>query len=97
MGLGRSEETEAVDHRVGHEVGVSVSRAPVFVVVVPLSLLDVLSQGHGDIGRRVVTVALDDVGHVVAHHAAEPAALIALVCDVVTHVGRSRDAERQRV
>ncbi len=32
-------------------------------------------------------VALDDVGHVVTHHAAEPAHLVALVAEVVSHVG----------
>ena len=47
--------------------------------------------GHG---AAVVAVAGDDVGHVVADHAAEPAALVALVGEVVADVGRGGDADR---
>ena len=31
VGCGRSKDAEAVDHRIGHEVGVGVTRSPVFV------------------------------------------------------------------
>ena len=55
-----------------------VAGLPVLVVVVALSILDVVGEGLRH-GSPVLAVPSDDVGDVVAHHAAEPAQLIARV------------------
>ena len=52
------------------------------------------SRGHL---RVVFAVAHDEVVDVVAHHAAEPAQLVPLMCQVVADVGRSDHADRDRV
>ena len=66
-------------------------RTAVLVVVVALAVLDVLGQRGGH--RRLLAVALDDVGHVIADHAAEPADLVTEVGQVVADVGRRRNAD----
>ena len=84
--LGRPEDAEPVDDLVGHERRVRVARLAVLVVVVALTVLDVVGECLRDAELSagvLLAVARDDVGDVVAHHAAEPAALIA-------HVGRCR-------
>ncbi len=98
--LGRSDQAEAVDDLVGHELGVGVAGLAVLVVVVALAAGDVVGQRLGD-GGAVGPVAADDVGDVVADHAAEPAALVARVLQMalaaVGHVGGRGDADRHRV
>jgi hypothetical protein len=80
--LRRPDEAEAVDDLVGDERGVRVPCAPVLVVVVALPAGDVIRERLGH-RRAVGPVAADDLGHVVADHAAEPAALISRVSQVL--------------
>ena len=87
----RAEEAEAVDDLVGHELGMGVAGPTVLVVVVALAALDVVGQRRRNGGTR--PVPRHDVGHVVADHAAEPAALVAHVVDVVADVRGGGDAE----
>ena len=49
--------------------------------------------GGLDHRRLVLAVAVHEIGDVVAHHAAEPPDLIALVCDVVADIGGSGHAD----
>ena len=78
MVFGGSDDAEPIDDLVRNEVRVCVAGLPVLVVVVSLAVLDVVRQRLGDCSAVAVTV--DDVGNVVADHAAEPAELIACVC-----------------
>jgi hypothetical protein len=78
--LDRADDAEAVDDLVGHELGVGVPGPAVLVVVVALATLDVVGERLGN--PAGVAVAGDDVGHVVADHPAEPAALVAAVREV---------------
>ena len=83
MGARRTEHAEAIDDLVRHELGVGMaarrggrSRS---------------ARARDVVGERrrhpaAVAVALDEVGDVVADHAAEPAALVALVGEVVADV-----------
>ena len=91
MLLGGAENAEAVDHLVGHKVGVGVPGLSVLVVVVTLATLDVVGEGGRHVG--VLAVALDDVGDMVADHAAEPAGLVAHVGHVVADIGGGGDAD----
>src|ERR671935_1636269 len=90
-----AQHAETLDDLVGHELGVGVADAPVVGVVVALAGLDVVGQCARDVAA--LAVALDDVRDVVADHAAEPAALLPSVGDVVADVGRRRDADGDRV
>ena len=94
-----SDDAEPIDDLVRNEVRVCVAGLPVLVVVVPLTVLDVVRQRLGDC--TAVAVAVDDVGNVVADHAAEPAKLIACVCVLligpVGDVGGCGDAVVDRV
>ena len=47
LGLGRSDDAEALDDLVGHELGVGVAGASVLVVVVSLASRDVVGQALG--------------------------------------------------
>src|SRR4051794_30860465 len=90
-----AQDAEALDDLVGDELGVGVADTPVMGVVVALARLDVVGQRPGDVAP--LAVALDDVGHVVADHPAEPAALLARVVEVVADIGRRRDADGDRI
>src|SRR5690606_30682315 len=90
--LGGAEQAEPVDDLVGDEVGGRVAGPSVVAVVVALPPLDVRGQRLGD-HAGVLTVAGDEVGDVVADHAAEPAALLAGGRQAVTDVGGSGDAD----
>ena len=63
----------------------------VMTVVIAFSVLDVVGKSRRN-EVRFGPVALHDVGYVVADHATEPAHLVALVGEVVAHIGRSRHA-----
>src|SRR5690606_25934890 len=74
---GVAEDAEAFHDVVGHEVSVRVSGTAVLVVVVALASVDVVGEGlRNSPGGAVLG---DDVCHVVADHATEPAALFAHV------------------
>ena len=90
--LDGAEDAEPVDDLVGDERGVRVPRLPVLVVVVRLATLDVVGERRRH--RCGVAVSLDEVGHVIADHAAEPTALVAHVGEVFCRpdVGRGGDA-----
>src|SRR5215210_5348455 len=60
-------------------------------VVVVLAGLYVVGQGVRHL--TIFAVAGDEVGHVVADHPTEPAALVALVGEVVSYIGRGGDAD----
>ena len=79
--LDRADDAEPIDDLVGHELGVGVAGLAVLVVVVALAALDVVGER---LRHRAAVIAVpgDDVGHVVADHATEPAALVA-------HVGQT--------
>src|ERR1700730_8748171 len=87
----RPEYAEAVDDLVGHEAGMGVADSAVFVVVVTLAPLDVVGERGGH--RTALAIAGDEVGHMIADHAAEPAALVAHMADVVTDICRRGDTE----
>ena len=53
-------------------------------------MYEVRALGHG---AGAGAVAFDDVGHMVAYHAPEPAQLVTLVGQVVAHVGGGGDAD----
>ena len=95
VGGGGAEYAETVDDFVGHEVRGRVAGLAVVAVVVGLTPGDVRSQGGGH-GAGVGAVAFDDVGHMVAYHAPEPAQLVALRGQVVPHVGGGGDADLER-
>src|SRR5262249_51147014 len=80
---------------VGNELRGRVACLAVVRVVVALPGLDVVGEGPG---YRIagVAVAGHQVGDVVAHHAAEPAELVAHVRVVVADVGGRGDADGQR-
>src|SRR5215212_10604055 len=61
-------------------------------VVVALARPYVVGQGVRHLA--VFAVAGDEVGHVVAYHPTEPAALVALVGEVFADVGGGGDADR---
>src|SRR6185437_16842939 len=90
----RAEQAEPVDNGIGHEVGGGVVGPAVMGVVVTLPALDVVGQlvRH----RPVHAVPGDQVGHVVADHAAEPAQLVPLVWQVGADVGGRGHAHRDR-
>ena len=90
-----AEHAEAVDDLVRDELRVGVARAAVMRVVVALARADVVRERLRDLA--VLAVAADEVGDVVADHAAEPAALLARVVEVVAEVGGRRDADRDLV
>ena len=77
MCLHRADDAEPIDDLVGHERRVGVAGLAVLVVVVTLPILDVVGERLRH--RRVVAVAGNDVSHVVANHAPEPADLLAPV------------------
>src|SRR5690625_2397397 len=92
---GLTEDAEPVDDLVGHEVHVGVPGPAVLLVVVVPPTGDVVGQRPRH--RPVRAVAGDDVGDVVADHAAEPAALVAHVLPVAADVHRCCDTDGQRV
>ena len=61
-------------------------------VVICLTLRDVVGEGNRHHGL-VVPVPIDQIDDVVAHHAAEPPELLALVIQVVPHVGGRNDTD----
>src|ERR687890_525261 len=86
-----AEDAEAVDDVVGDEVCGGITGLAMMAVVVTLA-------GPYVVGERVrhiavFTVAGDEVGYVVAYHATEPPALVALVGEVIADVGRGGDAD----
>ena len=96
MGLGRPQQTEAVYDFIWHEFGVGRACPAVLGVVVALTTGDVVGEGSGHC-CAFGAVAFYEVGHMVADHAAEPAALISLVGEVVAHIGWSGHAYREVV
>jgi len=74
--------------------GVGVPGPTVLVVVISVASLDVVGERLRDVA--VLPVTGDDVGHVVADHAAEPAALVTHVLPVIAHVVGRGHAERDR-
>src|SRR5688572_16478424 len=86
-----AEDAESVDDIVGDEVGRGVVRFAVVGVVVTLAGPNVVGERVRHIA--VFAIACDEVGHVVAYHATEPAALVALVGQVSADVGRGGDAD----
>ena len=86
MVLDSAEHAESIDDAVRNEVGGGVAGAAVVGVVVVRAVLDVVGKRLRQ-ARRIVAVAFDEIGHVVADHSAEPAQLLALMGDVVTDVG----------
>ena len=94
MGFRRPQQAEAVYDFVWHEIGVGRSCSAVFGVVVALATGDVVGEGAGH-GYAFGAVAFHEIGHMVADHASEPAALVALVGEVVAHIGGGCHAYRQ--
>ena len=94
-----TDDAEAVDDLVGHELRVNVPRLTVLVVVVALSTFDVVGERRRH--RTAVAVARHDVGDVVADHATEPTTLVAAVGEpcggAVGDVRRRSDADRDLV
>src|SRR5215212_7760473 len=91
MILDGAKDAKAVYYVVGDEVGGAVVRPAMVAVVVALARLDVVGEGVRHLA--VLSVAGYQVGYVVADHAPEPAALVALVGEVVADVCRSGDAD----
>ena len=96
MVLDPAEHAETIDDVVGNEVRGRIPRAAVVGVVVVPALLDVVGERARN-APRLLAVAPDEIGDMVAHHAPEPAELLALVRDVVPHVGGGGDTGRDRV
>src|ERR671910_1528163 len=91
MILDGAEDAEAVDDVVGDEVGGAVVCPAVVAVVVALARFDVVGEGVWHLA--VLPVAGYEVGDVVPDHPAEPAALLALVGEVLADVGGSGYAD----
>ena len=81
-----TKDAESVNNFVGHEGGVAVASTTVLVVVITLATLDVVGESLGHC--RVFSVALHDVGHVIADHATKPTALVAHVRQVGAYIRR---------
>src|SRR5918994_1416003 len=91
MVLDGAEDAEAVHDVVGDEVRGGITGLAMMAVVVTLAGPYVVGEGVRDVA--VFAVAGDEVGYVVADHAAEPATLVALVGGVFADVGRGGDAD----
>src|ERR671913_1475141 len=91
MVLDGAEDAEAVHDVVGDEVRGGVAGLAMMAVVVTLAGRYVVGEGVRDVA--VFAVAGDEVGHVVADHATEPAALVALVGEVFADVRGGGDAD----
>src|SRR5215213_7331792 len=85
MILDGAEDAEAVDYVVGNEVVRAVICPAVVAVVVALARLDVVGEGVRHLA--VLPIAGYEVGDVVSDHPTEPAALLALVGEVLADVG----------
>src|SRR5215203_5770196 len=90
MILDGAEDAEAVDDIVGDEAVGAAVRPAMVTVVVAFAGLDVVGEGVWHIA--VLPVAGYEVGDVVSDHTTEPAALLALVGEVLAHVGGGRNA-----
>src|SRR5918998_2277587 len=86
-----AEDAEAVHYVIGDEVGGGVAGLAVVAVVVAVAGLYVVGEGVRNVA--VLSVAGDEVGDVVADHAPEPPALVALVGEFAADVGGSGDAD----
>ena len=93
--LDAAEHAETVDDVIRNEIGRRVPCPAVVGVVVVGAVLDVVGERLRHV-RGVFAVAFDELGHMVADHAAEPAQLLALVRDVVADVGRRHHAGGDR-
>src|SRR5215208_8372942 len=91
MILDGAEDAEAVDDLVGDEAVGAVVRPAMVTVVVAFAGLDVVGEGVWHLA--VLPVAGYEVGDVVSDHPAEPAALLALVGEVLAHVGGGGHAD----
>src|SRR5918993_1031965 len=88
--LDGAQDTKAVYDPIGHEVGGGVVGPAVVAVIVALARPYVVGERVRDLA--VLAVTRHQVGDVVADHPPEPPALVALVREVVTDVGRGGDA-----